>query len=115
MITKDQQITEKHDSILSLILRLFWMLLGNVILIVSAIFILQGKNWQFHTADAFFWGTAVALVLARYLDIKYFNGLNATGEPASMANWRKYAVVLTIGSAVIWALAHIINHIIVNK
>ena len=115
MTQQNEQITEKHDSILSLILRLFWMLLGNVILIVSAIFILQGKNWQFHTADAFFWGTAVALVLARYLDIKYFNGLNATGEPASMAHWEKYAGLLVICAAAVWVLLHLINYFVANK
>ena len=114
MTPKDQQITEKHDSILSLILRLFWMLLGNVILIVSAIFIFQGKDWQFHTADAFFWGTVATLVLFRYLDIKFYNGLTASGEPASMANWRKYAFTLLIFSAAIWRLMHLVNYLMVK-
>jgi hypothetical protein len=114
MNQKDQQITEKHDSIFGLLLRFFWMLLGNVILIISVIFIFQGKDWKLHTADAFFWGTAVALVLARYLDIKFYNGLTAAGEPASIANWRKYAITLLISSAAIWILTHLVNYLMVK-
>jgi hypothetical protein len=111
MTQQSEQITEKHDSILSLLLRFFWMLLGDVILLISAIFIFQGKDWKFHTADVFFLGITAALILARYLDIKFYNGLTASGEPASMANFRKYAGVLLLFSAAIWILAHILNYL----
>jgi len=109
------QPPEKYDSLFGLILRVFWMLFGNAILCVSAVYILHLKGVFFHTADVVFWVTAAALVLARYLDIKFYTSLTATGEPASMTHWRKYAVVLLICSTVIWVLAHIINHIVVNK
>ena len=111
MTKQNDQSTEKYDSIFSLIVRVFWILFGNVILLVSAILIFQRKDWMFHTADVVFWGTVAALVLARYLDIKLYNGLTATGKPASMSHWRKYAVVLLICSVVIWVLLHIINHL----
>jgi hypothetical protein len=67
---------------------------------------MQRKNWAFHTADVVFWSAAAALVLARYLDIKFYSGSTATGQPASMAHWRKYAVVLLICLAAVWTLAH---------
>ena len=114
MTKQIDQPTEKYDSPFRLLLRLFWMLLGNVILIVSVILIFQGKDWQFHTADAFFWGTVAALVLTRYLDIKFYNGLTASGEPASIANWRKYAITLLISSAAIWILTHLANYLMVK-
>jgi hypothetical protein len=111
----NSQPTEKYGSIFSLFVRFFWMLLGNAILLISTIFILQGENWAFHTADVIFWVTIAVLILARYLDIKFYAGLTAMGEPASMVNWQKYAILLLICSTVIWILAHIINYIVVNK
>ena len=110
MSKEKNQPVEKHGSIFSLFARVFWMLLGNTILVILTIFILQGENWTFHTVDAVFWITVAALILARYLDIKFCGGLTSTGEPASMVNWRKYAVVLLICSAVIWVIAHVISH-----
>ena len=109
MTKQNDQPAEKYDSIFSLMVRVFWMLFGNVILLVSAALIFQRKDWMFHTADIVFWGTVVALVLTRYLDIKLYNGLTAGGEPASMSHWRKYAAVLLIGSMVVWVLLHMIS------
>ena len=111
MTKQIDQTTEKYDSIFSLIVKIFWTLFGNVILIVSVVLIFQRKDRMFHTADGVFWGTVAALVLARYLDIKLYNGLTATGQPASMSHWRKYAVVLLICSAVLWVLLHVINYV----
>lgn len=115
MTKQNDQPTEKYDSIFSLIVRVFWILFGNVILLVSVILIFQRKDWMFHTADVVFWGTVAALVLARYLDIKLYNGLTATGSPASMAHWRKYVVILLVCSTVVWVLLHAINYLVVNR
>ena len=115
MSKENSQPTEKYDSIFSLFVRVFWILLGNAILFLAAIFIFRHKGETFHTADIIFWGTAVTLIFVRYLDIKFYNGLTATGQPASMVHWRKYAILLLICSTLIWVLAHIINHIVVNK
>jgi len=115
MTKQNDQSTEKYDSIFSLIVRIFWMLFGNVILIVSMVLIFQRKDWMFHTADVVFWGTVAALVLARYLDIKLWRGLTATGSPASMAHWRKYVVILLVCSTAAWVILHIINYLFINK
>jgi hypothetical protein len=105
------QDPEKYDSIFSLFVRIFWMLFGNVILIASAVLIFQRKDWRFHTADVVFWGTVAALILTRYLDIKLYNGLTATGKPATMSHWRMYAAVLLAGSIAVWGLLHVIYYI----
>jgi hypothetical protein len=115
MTKQNNQPAEKYDSIFSLIVRVFWMLFGNVILLVSVILIFQRKDWMFHTADVVFWGTVVALVLARYLDIKFYNGLTATGEPSSMSHWRKYTIILLICSTAVWVFSHAVNYPLVNR
>jgi hypothetical protein len=109
MSKEKNQPVDKHDSIFSLFLRVFWMLVGNTILVILTIFILRGEKWTFHAVDVVFWVTVLALILARYLDIKFYCGLTSTGEPASMVNWRKYAIVFVMCSAVIWVLAHTIT------
>jgi hypothetical protein len=111
MTKQNDQPTEKYDSIFSLIVRTFWMLFGNVILIASAVLIFQRKDWMFHTADVVFWGTVAALILARYLDIKLYNGLTAAGKPSTMSHWRKYTAVLLVCSIVVWGLLHVIYYV----
>lgn len=115
MSKQNDQPIEKYDSIFSLFVRVFWALIGNVILIFTAIVILRHKGEAFHTADIVFWGIVTALALARYLDIKLWDKSDATGRPASTTLWRKYAIVLLICSIAIWILVHIINHLVINK
>jgi hypothetical protein len=115
MTKQIDQTTEKYDSIFSLFVRVFWALIGNAILLLTTIFIFLHKGAIFYTADIVFWGTVAALVLVRYLDIKLYNGLTITGQPASMSHWRKYTVILLLCSTVVWAIAHAINYLVVNK
>ena len=115
MSKQNDQPVEKYDSIFSLFVRVFWALIGNAILLLTTISIFRHKGAIFYTADIVFWCTAAALILARYLDIKLWGGLTATGEPASMAHWRKYAVILLLCSTVVWAIAHAINYLVVNR
>lgn len=109
MTQQNNQPVEKYDSIFSLLVRVFWVLLGNAILLISAIFIIQDENWKFHASDVVFWVTVAALLLARYLDIKFYGDSTSEGRPASMSHWRKYAAVLLIISTAVWVLAHVIN------
>jgi hypothetical protein len=51
------------------------------------------------------------MIIVRLLDIKFLNGQTATGEPASVKHWRRYAIMLVLISAVIWAAAHATAHL----
>jgi len=115
MSIQNDQTTDKQGSGLGIITRLFWMFFGNAILFISIIFIFQHEGRVFHTADAVFWITVVALVFVRYLDIKLCGGLTATGLPASTAHWIKYIVILLISSTAVWVLAHAVNYLVVNR
>jgi hypothetical protein len=115
MSIPNDQTTDKHHSGPGVIARLFWMFFGNAILFISIIFIFEHEDGMFHTADAVFWITVVALVFVRYLDIKFCGGLTATGLPASMSHWIKYTILLLICSTAVWALAHAVNYLVVNR
>ena len=96
----------KNSSVLGLLARLFWMLVGNAILVISGVSILHNEK-GFHTADAIFWITAAILIPVRYLDIKFWEGGTSTGGPATMTDWRRYVVTLTGISGGIWAILHL--------
>ncbi len=115
MSSQNDQTTDKHGSGLSIIARLFWMFFGNAILFISIIFIVEHKGGMFHTADVVFWITVAILIFVRYLDIKFCVGLTATGNPASIAHWIKYAILLLIFSTAVWAIAHAVNYLVVNR
>ena len=111
-VNSTEPATNKQDSIAGLLARMFWMLIGNMVLVISMIIILQHKGSMFHAADLVFWITIAALILVRYLDIKFWGGMTAAGGPATIANWNRYAAALLIGSAAAWALSHVVNYLI---
>jgi hypothetical protein len=115
MSKESDQPIEKYDSVWSLFVRIFWALIGNVILFFTTIVILKHKGETFHTADMVFWGIAAAIALAKYLDIKLWGKTDVAGKPVSAARWRKYAAILLICSTAVWIISHIINYLFINK
>jgi len=96
---------EKDSGVGALFLRLFWMVLGNMVLGVSALLIAQGGA-SFSLIDLVYWLTIPLLVAARYVDISWFKGNTAYGEPASMAHWRRYTVGLLLSAIGAWLAVH---------
>ena len=58
--------------------------------------------------DLGYWLTIVAMVAARWVDIRFYHGDTVTGEPATMSHWRKYAVRLIVGALVVWTIIHLL-------
>ena len=112
MSKADDLTTVKNSSVLGLLARLFWMLLGNAILAISGVSILQYKDRGFHTADAVFWIVIAILIPVRYLDIKFWEGGTCTGGPATMTDWRRYVFMLTGIAGGVWAVLHLVTYIV---
>jgi hypothetical protein len=89
------------------LVRLFWFLVGNVILIISAFRIFQHRGGFLSPWDAVFWGTVILLLAVRHFDITRLHGQTFAGTPASLAHWRRYALVLLVLSAAAWAASHL--------
>ncbi len=115
MSVRDNQITDRQSSPLGVMARLWWMLLGNVLLAFSLVFVLENRGGFFHAADVVFWISVASLVVVRYADIKFFDGCTATGEHASIRHWIRYAVWLSACSATLWVLAHVANYLFVTR
>ena len=100
----------KCDPPAGCFLRLFWMMIGNLLLLLCAYSITQNRSSFLSLADAFYWAAVGCLLAVRYADIRYFKGLTAEGDPASTAHWRRYAVLLGVVSSGLWLGAHAIAY-----
>ena len=112
MAGRDPQAVDDQGTAAGVLVRLWWMLVGNFILALCIVFIVQNRGEFFHAADPVFGIAVLSLIVARYVDIKFCRGLTATGVPATMRTWVRYAVFLALGSAVVWAAAHGAGHLL---
>ncbi len=88
------------------------MIAGDAVLVFSAVYIVTAeRGWRLGLADAIFWAAAATLLVARFLDIGWYRGTTASGEPATMAHWRRYAVLLLLVSVGLWAGAHFVSRL----
>jgi hypothetical protein len=94
------------------ILRLWWMALGNGAFLFSAVYLaMSGQGWRLSLVDLTYWAAVVTLLGARFLDISWYRGSTSTGEPATMAHWRRYAVTLLLLAVGLWVGAHFVSRI----
>lgn len=104
----DNTPIQGQDSLIGLFARIFWSLIGNIILVFLAVKISQ-KQTLFSILDLLYWVMVPLLVIVRYCDIKYLKGITAMGLPATMEHWRKYVKYLVFISTGLWLLTHIIS------
>lgn len=106
----DNAPNQEQVNLLGFFVRVFWGLLGNIILLFTAIAICSIPS-LFSTYDLMFWILVFFLIVLRYLDIKYLRGCTFDGLPATAKDWRKYVKYFFAISAGIWLLAHGISFI----
>ena len=70
-------------SLLVLVCRIFWMMLGPLLLALLAFTIIMKGNGWFTPADFAFLAVLGVLFLARWLEFREGNPLTSSGEPAT--------------------------------
>ncbi|MCE5275450.1 MAG: hypothetical protein LLG43_09960 [Deltaproteobacteria bacterium] len=106
-MNKDVQSNDRQPmqmGCLALLVRITWMIFGNLVLILTAFSIALRKAGM--VLDIVFWTAAAGLILVRYLDITVFGGFTKDFEPATLKDWRLYSLMLLAASGVLWLLAH---------
>jgi hypothetical protein len=93
-------------SIVGLFLRTWWMLIGNGVLFVVLALMASERSELPSRLDAVFAALVTSLVIARFADIRYFQGATAEGVRATMEHFRRYALRLLAGSAAGWGAAN---------
>ena len=84
------------------------MIVGNLVLVFALVSIAGKRDSFLCLADAAFWAAALAIVLARYVDVRYLGGDTVTGERATMAHWKRHALILAAVALVSWGVAHVV-------
>ena len=108
----EEQKYEDHEyaSPAGCLLRLFWMMIGNVLLLFCAYGIIQHRSSVLSIADALYWAIVGSLLATRYVDIRYFHGTTGDGDPASLADWRRYTVLVVLVAVGLWLVARATAH-----
>jgi hypothetical protein len=108
-MTQSRQPTSAgQDSGIGCFARFFWIAAGNAALAFLLIFIAQQKGLALSWHDAAYWMIVTALLAARLADIRWFDGRTTEGEPATMALWRKWALLVVVICLALWAIAHVV-------
>jgi uncharacterized membrane-anchored protein len=105
-MTENSHQEQKYDSATGCLARLFWMMVGNFIVLFCAYSIFQNDAGFFGLADLLYWAVVGSLLAVRYADIRYLQGMTADGEPATMAHWRRYAVAVVLIFTGLWFAVH---------
>jgi hypothetical protein len=108
-------MTADQSSASTLLARLFWIMIGPMILMVLAIQIVTFGNGWLTRFDVAFFVILASLVAARWIEFRTGHPETGTGEPATWSHFRRYtAGVLGFGLAV-WAVANLFgNHWLVD-
>ena len=99
---QDQPPVE-YSSEAGCLLRLYWMFLGNALLAIVLAYLIQ-KHPPFPSLlDAGYLFSLASVVAARYVDIRHMKGETCEGGvPATLSDWRKYAVLIVAGCVSVW-------------
>lgn len=76
---RQRQDPGSETSFAGCLVRLGWMMIGNVALVLLAAAILMEPRWSLTLKDALFWAVAVAVIALRYLDVTRLGGCTADG------------------------------------
>lgn len=90
-------------------LRLFWMIVGNALVFGSLATIVVNKIGFPAMHDGVVWLSVALTIGARRLDITRYQGTTASGEPATLADWRRHAVTLILVAAAGSVVAHMLS------
>lgn len=86
------------------------MAVGNLILVLAAIGIVQNRaGFNLTILDAVFGLTALGLPIVRYVDIRYLNGKTSDSQPATMTDWLRYTITILGVSLALWLGAHAVS------
>lgn len=96
--------SKSRGGCLPALFRLVWIF-GGVAIIYCALFVAQGKGG---VADLLLWVLTLGIILVRFIDTRYLKGETRDNTPATMKHWRRYALMMLIFAAILYALAKLI-------
>jgi hypothetical protein len=90
--------------------RLSWMIVGPFALAIAAVGISERRDGWFGALDLIYFVVLGGMFLGRWLEFRSSRPLTAAGEPATVADLRRYALVLGMLGLVAWVVANLVGH-----
>lgn len=91
--------------------RLFWMIVGPMFLMVLALNIAQRATGWFTPIDLAYIVVLAGMLLGRWLEFRSGDAMTGSGEPATLADLRRYLATATLAGLGLWVLANLAgNH-----
>lgn len=91
------------------LVRLFWAFFGNAALFILGVYIYEQQAQALSIFDGLYFLILAAIILSRFLDIRFLNGETVYGHPASLRHFRKYVAVILPVFIVLLMLAHVLG------
>jgi len=91
---------ESGRGCLPALVRLIWIF-GGIGLVFTAVFIAQGRGGLM--ADLSPFALALVVILVRFADIRYLKGETMDNKPATLRDWRRYALLVLIAAGLLFA------------
>ncbi len=102
--------THTSTPFLAILGRVFWMMLGPMLLVLMTFMIATtGNGWLTH-ADFGFLGILVAIMIARWLEFRGGNPQTAEGQPATPAHLRRYLIAVVVLGLGLWVMANVVGN-----
>ncbi len=101
-----QSTPELDRTATGVLLRVFWRVVGNLVVYVAWVTIVLTTAPLPSLLDAVVWLTVLLMLIARRVDIVRYSGRTMDGEPATLEDWRRYVAVLVGATVVGEVIAH---------
>ncbi|MBN2196641.1 MAG: hypothetical protein JW751_27765 [Polyangiaceae bacterium] len=98
---------DDHLPLSGCLLRICWMLLGPLGLAFGAALTAMPQGGSAAMGYLLLFGSALASIGLRYVDLTYLDGRRASGEPAKPADFTRYLVAVAIVTLLLWGAAKI--------
>jgi hypothetical protein len=85
--------------------RMTWLAFGPAGIIFVGATVWKQPPWTYSIFDGVFWGIAALVVIARFLDVRFFRGRTTDDQPATMRHWWLYSAKFLLFATVVWLLA----------
>ncbi|MGE3806092.1 MAG: hypothetical protein AB7K24_15585 [Gemmataceae bacterium] len=111
MSSEPQQHVEQRTSLSAAFSRIFWMMLGPMILVVVALNIAQSAAGWLTGADMIFLIVLAGMIAARWFEFHKGDPQTATGAPATPAHLRRYVLSAALLGVGVWVIVNLVgNH-----
>jgi len=93
--------------------RIFGYLLGPMLLMLTAMSIVNSGSGWFTKLDALFACLVVLTVASRWVEQRSGSATTAKGEPATMQDFRRYVRSVLLIATLVWVAANLLgNHVL---